>query len=620
MIYGFFDFHERIPPESSVSAIYNALKWNGSRHFAINAGGLTAGCILPPEMKVKEKDFFFHDVRKGVMVFMDGHIYNYHEITQQLSFDGSPASIPELVYYAFLQWGDNFPAFFNGDFSICVFQLKKNRASFYRDHLGIRPLAVSVSKSGIYFATDPMGLCYALYGDREPDKAFLINHFIQGSPLKDYRMLPNNKVENIRPGSGCHVQSGEMKVVRYWEVDRIKRDKKITFDKAMEDLNFLLHDAVRIRSDQNAKAGAHVSAGIDSSVVAALARQNYPHQKEFFGFTWTPDYPVNKKELLFDERERVNEIGKINGITPVFTNFKLDDYVNSITNWRYPSLLLMENVVARQAQKKNVSLIFSGWGGDDFISIGHRGLDASLIKEWAWKSFLKKYPLSRPKKFASALIFKVLFPALRRPYNRRKTFPELFVYVKKALKTNYLSKKRRMRFGSRRDVHLQLLDLEHLGKRTGDWYILGRRYGLEYRYPLLDKRIVEYMLKIPTKCLVGGNNYRIILRYLGRDVLPKSILQDKAKADPVFLYFFYQIVDQFRDKEINGSMDFLDCPQLQFVDMEKLKIDIQKYKSTRDQKLEHRINEILPPLISAHEFIKGYSHSQNPEENPTPKT
>lgn len=616
MIYGFSNFEsvESYDFEFVLKEIYHSLIWDSSTLLTVNSGCLVGGAIHSQTAKMGKKDFYFFCPQEEVIVFMDGHIYNAHEVAQKLSLSVPLNSIPKLVYYAFIQWGDNFPAYFNGDFAICIFQLKNKRASFYRDHLGIRPLAVTEGDNGVYFAEDPMGLCSALYGNKEPERKFLVNHFAKGSPIRDYRMLPNHKVENIRPGYGYHFQHGEWEMVRYWEVDRIRRDKNITFNQCMEDLDFLLHDAVRIRADKNAKAAAHVSAGIDSSFVAALARQFYPDQEEFLGFTWSPDYPVDMKELMFDERERVIDTCRQNDIAPVFTNFKLDDYIASNNNWRHPSLLLTENIVASQAQKKNVDLIFNGWGGDDFVSIGHRGVDASLIKEGSWKSFLKKYPPSRPKKIVSALLFKVLFPSLRRPYNKRKTLPEVFVYLERQLKTNYLTKKLRFRYGSRRDVHLQILERCHLSQRTTDWFILGRRHGLEYRYPLLDKRIVEYMLKIPTRCLVGGNNYRIVLRHLSQDLLPKSVLENKPKADPVLIYYYYHCIFKFRDKVLKGSKDFLDNPLLQFVDMEKLEKDMADYERTGDQKLEQQLNKMLPLIVSAHEFIKGYYKNYDPEK------
>jgi hypothetical protein len=57
---------------------------------------------------------------------------------------------PQLVSLAFLKWGPEFVSRLNGDFAICIYQKKDNRAYFFRDHLGIRPLAVSESDSAYF--------------------------------------------------------------------------------------------------------------------------------------------------------------------------------------------------------------------------------------------------------------------------------------------------------------------------------------------------------------------------------------------------------------------------------------------------------------------------------------
>ena len=47
-----------------------------------------------------------------------------------------------------------------------------------------------------------------------------------------------------------------------------------------------------------------------------------------------------------------------------------------------------------------------------------------------------------------------------------------------------------------------------------DWFLSGARYGIEYRYPLLDKDIIEYMLKVPSKLLFKRDYSRSIIREL----------------------------------------------------------------------------------------------------------
>ena len=56
----------------------------------------------------------------------------------------------------------------------------------------------------------------------------------------------------------------------------------------LADLGELVKDAVRIRCDSRFIAGAHVSGGLDSGIVSAMAREQYRHQELFYGFSWSP--------------------------------------------------------------------------------------------------------------------------------------------------------------------------------------------------------------------------------------------------------------------------------------------------------------------------------------------
>ena len=125
-------------------------------------------------------------------------------------------------------------------------------------------------------------------------------------------------------------------------------------------------------------------------------------------------------------------------------------------------------------------------------------------------------------------------------------------------------------------MHLFLLKKGHLPERTMVWHLYGKTNGIEYRYPLLDKRIVEYMLKVPSRCLVGGEHYRIILREIGKEVLPENVLKNKSKSDPVNDNFNRYCSKQLFQEIINEFDEIRKIPDLDFIDFDLLEKDLHK--------------------------------------------
>ena len=71
---------------------------------------------------------------------------------------------------------------------------------------------------------------------------------------------------------------------------------------------------------------------MDSSYIASIVKNEYKHQKEFYGFCWTPNHS-SIKEADFDEVEMVRNLGKDLNIKPIFTNISknLDSANNNST-------------------------------------------------------------------------------------------------------------------------------------------------------------------------------------------------------------------------------------------------------------------------------------------------
>src|SRR2546425_975642 len=69
----------------------------------------------------------------------------------------------------------------------------------------------------------------------------------------------------------------------------------------------------------------------------------------------------------------------------------------------------------------------------------------------------------------------------------------------------------------------------HLTGRIEAWETNGARYSLVYRYPLLDRRVVEFCLGIPVEQFYQQRLKRSLFRRAFAGTLPASLLSGEAK-------------------------------------------------------------------------------------------
>ena len=607
MIFGAINLHNNIRYQHHIlEKISNHLSWPGSQSHEIIHESFFGVYLIDKRLPFNLNHNYYKDDNAGVIVFLDGFIYNQPDLLSELNIHEKTNS-PELIKWAYEKWGITFADKLNGDFVIVIYLTDKNQVIIITDHMGIRPIAFAVIDSVLYFGTDAMGLSKALFGDQKIHKEFLLNMFLREA--YDYTLLPQKNVHKLKPGHYIRCSSGQLEYRPYWHPKKIKKDRTLNCSKVTEDLRMLLLDAVTIRTDMNYIASAHISGGIDSGMVAVLSRKKYPEQPVFYGFSWSPEIEIQDKKINKDERAIVKAFCKQNNIIPEFTNYDEEDYLSFLSSWRHPSELIYERRTVKSAVEKGINLIFSGWGGDEFISIGDVGIDADLIREFDWNVFLKKYPIRKFRRFSSALLFKGLFPDMRSSYLKYKSLPSIYPYIRESINGNTVSAKKRFTYKSRRTFHLKMIEKYALAARTADWYVHGQRNGIEYRYPLLDKRIVEYMLKVPSRCLVNGNKNRIILRTIGQGYLPDEILNG-FKDDPYNYYHFQYVTKNVEHQLIAEYHSYRNNPDLSFINFELLEKKLREYNNNDPDSNNKNDLLILHYLKKAHEFTKGY-YSKN---------
>ena len=350
----------------------------------IAAGGFSAGYYLHSHLPFKPEDFYFSDEAGDILVLLSGSVYNKSELYPLCNIT-RPVPDPQLIAILFRQEGPGFIRKLNGDFAIFIMQPMKKQVYLFRDHVGIRPLAWNADRQTLSFSSDMTGLCRVFSSDQKIDPDYLMGYF----KFIDYRKAPCEKVKKLPPGHFLHFSEEGTEIKKYWAPEKIRIDSKLTHDGMISDMKSILRDAVKIRCDSRFNAGSHVSSGLDSGIVSTLARKEYRHQETFYGFSWSPaDYnPINVK---YDERELVRKLCLKTDILPLFSDMGGSDFPEIVSSFYDNHGFFSEDKTISQAVGVDTNLIFSGWGGDEFISTSPPAIEADLLRSMKLCLYLRR--------------------------------------------------------------------------------------------------------------------------------------------------------------------------------------------------------------------------------------
>ena len=550
---------------------------NKSRGLSFHPVGLecfSGGYFLHQRLLLTGDDFFYHDKGEDLFVLFSGYIYNKTDLAGLSDFAPDERE-PRIAARLFLDEGPEFVRRLNGDFVIFIGQPVRRRAYLFRDHLGIRPVAYSTITGDLLFSSDITDLCRRMSGKNTPVIDYLLGYF----KYVDFTVTPSDKVKRLLPGHYLEYSDRGTSLTRYWKPEKIKTDHCLNYEVMLSDLKSLVEEAVLIRCNNRFTAGAHVSSGLDSCTVAVLARRNCFGQELFYGYSWSPA-GFTPSDPVYDERDLVKSFCSREGIEPVFSDMTPEGFLDRVANYYHHKGYFFEENTLELAMVHGTNLLFSGWGGDEFISTGDRGIELDLLSRLNLRTWFRRNHVKPLKRFMKYCLMYTLLPALGiLQRNVARAFADDARYIKEPYKKSERRVLRNFYFHtSRRQLHLRYLKFYHIQERCESWMVSGYRRGIEYRYPLLDMRIIEYMIKVPSLLLCRTDHFRPILRIIGEAWLPDEIRLNYSKRDPVHMELWHELFRLSGLELMNEAEQWSSNPDLYFIDFEKLNGDIARYR------------------------------------------
>jgi asparagine synthase (glutamine-hydrolysing) len=210
-----------------------------------------------------------------VLAVCNGEIYNHARLRRELMGRGHhfrTRSDAEVLPHLYEERGVDFLAALDGMFGIALWDRRVERLVLARDRMGEKPLYYATTADGFLFASEPRALLGTGRVSPAPDWASLGDYLATGYvPAEGSAFAAIARL----PAGGRLVLEGERpRVDRYWEVGPLlaAAPLAIGLEPAARALRLHLERAVEAALVSDVPLGVFLSGGLDSTVIAALAR------------------------------------------------------------------------------------------------------------------------------------------------------------------------------------------------------------------------------------------------------------------------------------------------------------------------------------------------------------
>ena len=478
----------------------------------------------------------------GGIVF-NGEIYNHLELRAELENLGhrfESHSDTETVLRAFLQWDKGCFAKLRGMFSVALWSKSRKRVVLARDRMGIKPLYITRREEELFFASELKALFVHPEMDRRLsfdglDCYLALNYIPSPWTLVD-------GIEKLAPGDWLEWQDGRVFTGSYWRLP-FGVSENYTLESAKEELDSLMHDAVREHLISDVPLGVWLSGGIDSTTILHYAAEASTTQLKTFSISF--------RGRSFDETEYVHRA--VNQYETDHTELDLTpakDLRGAIEEFAYYSDEPSADAGAlpvwflSKLCKTKTTVALSGEGADELFGgyltyrANRLANKARLLPRSVLRAALRTvryWPVSDDKISLEYKVKRFLEGALLSPARAHVYWNGTFSESeKRTLVTQPLPatlKRILMGLDGLPDTSDDLAPYLWLDQK---YYLaddiltksdrMSMAHSVEVRPPFLDHRIVEFAAKLPASLKIRGGRQKVILKELMKDKLPPAIL------------------------------------------------------------------------------------------------
>jgi len=444
----------------------------------------------------------------------------------------------------------NKPANFLKDF-VADFSFVLSQADDFlfaaRDHMGIFPLYYYNDENVLIVANDQRLMLDVPHIDLKPDVQWM-GDYIQGNFIS-HESTFYEKIKKVPAAHYLQFVDGVVHIERYWDLDlNIKIEAKS--DAAyIAEFRSLLQEAVLSRIPAEGPLGCEISGGIDCTSIAMIAKDYLDKQQRAL-YTYAhsavdhAQYPgeraaIDKFRTYLQPTKHCFVPEKVEGMKVIEEHaFELR---NGVPNAYYAKF---SRGIYAAAQSDDVQVLLSGNGGDHCVSFkDSRMVLQEQILKMQWRRVFKELWLRHRNPFkvlwkfgTCALNILIPAPSAKKNTAAAQSKAQSLVYMQQHFTElkNYHdpSTKEKHKFRPFSEIMHTLLFNTDIANRGEACTIAAQHFGVLYRYPLLDIRLLQLMVTLPAHMIYQNNQNRYIFREAIKAWVPLYLAeQPKLPAD-----------------------------------------------------------------------------------------
>ena len=480
----------------------------------------------------------FNEDKDKVIVF-NGEIYNYKEIREELKSKGHKFSTntdTEVILHGYEEYKEDILNKLRGMFAFVIYDIKEKSLFGARDFYGIKPFYYYYDNENFLFGSEIKSFLGSPNFKKELNKDMLSQYLTFQCSIGEDTFFKNTY--KLLPGYYFIYKDKEIEVKKYYEVKLEPNDDK-SLEEWVSGIREVIDNSVLAHKVSDVEVGSFLSSGVDSSLIAKLSSVDK---------TFTVGYD-NKKYSEIDYAKQFSD--KIN-VSNVSKKISKEEYFKEFSNVQYymdeplaDASAVMLYFLSKTASK-HVKVCLSGEGADEIFggyNIYHEPYSVSWYNKIPY--FIRKCIGILVYPFRNYTGFNFL-------YRRSKKIEDRYIGNAFIFEPNDAKKIVNFNYGNKtykdftKPYYDKVSDLDVVTKMQyidfNFWLIydillkadkMSMANSLEVRVPYLDREVIEYASKLPSKYKIVGNETKYAFRKVAKEELADKVADKKKLGFPV---------------------------------------------------------------------------------------
>lgn len=485
-------------------------------------------------------------------IVWDGRLDYREELQAALGLPRSgPVSDAGLVLAAYARWGVACVERLEGDFAFGLWDGARRRLLCARDRFGVRPFHYHWDGRRFVAASETVQLLAA--GVPDTPNNWVLLRFLAGQ-FGEYEETVYREILHLPPAHLLVVERETLTRRRYWSPEPQCLSRTRDPREAGERFVFLLREAVRTRMRAIGPVACHLSGGMDSSSIVCLAAelQAGPHPPASDLITVSAVY---RETASCNEEQYVEAVREQTGVRYHTVlcdgHWPLDPPEVPFIDRGEPSLLILDAFNRRLYQDVNrlgARVVLSGCFGDQMMITGPDFL-TDLFRRGRFRRFweeVNRQPGQRRALIRACALYPLLPPVLTRNLHDLRVWRrggDLPPWIRVSARDRWrllrvpAAVEPPRRFAWRHGATRYLKTAERLTPEVAALHEEAAfPVPIETRYPLLDTRLLEYLMALPPEAVGRTGDPRYFHGTALERILPEAVRLRGSKVDFMPIY------------------------------------------------------------------------------------